>query len=360
MSNDSRQFSRTGDDMAPLKKDANDHGKRDKLQMVDIARLANVSVATVSRTLSNHPKVSPETRSRVLELVKTLNYSVNAGARIMRGKALHTVAVAFPYHPAQRRHFKDPFFLELVGSIGDALVDRGYSMLLTGVLEENRHELTQPYDTGQAVGTILLGQEGNHRWYNELALRDMPFVVWGAHLADQLYCTVGSDNVDGGKQATRYLLSQGCRRIAFFGDRNLAEIGLRYRGYVEALEEGWLPVDEQLYIPTPFVNAEIRRHTHALVDSGLPFDAIFASSDVMAINIISVLQERGIDVPGKVRVVGFDDISVASSFSPPITTVRQSIEAAGKALVERLMAKAAGESATSVILPTELIIRASA
>jgi DNA-binding LacI/PurR family transcriptional regulator len=334
--------------------------KRDKLQMVDIARMANVSVATVSRTLSNHPKVSPETRSRVLELVKTLNYSVNVGARIMRGKALRTVAVAFPYHPAQRRHFKDPFHLELVGSIADALVDRGYSMLLAGVLQENRHELTQPYETGQVVGTILLGQEGNHRWYNTLAVRDMPLVVWGAHFPEQLYCTVGSDNVDGGQQATRYLLSQGCRRIVFFGDRNLAEMSLRYQGYRQALEEQGQAVDDRYYVPAPFVDSEIRRHTHALVDAGLAPDAILASSDIMAMHVISVLKERGVDVPHQVRVVGFDDISPASTFTPPLTTVRQAIETAGKVLVDRLLAQVAGGPATSVMLPVELVIRASA
>jgi DNA-binding LacI/PurR family transcriptional regulator len=339
---------------------ANAQAARGKLQMVDIARLANVSVATVSRTLSNHPKVSPETRSRILELVKTLNYSVNAGARMMRGKALRTIAVSFPYHPAQRQHFKSPFFLELVGSIGDALVDRGYAMLLSGVLAENRHELTQPYDTGQAAGTILLGQEGNHRWYNEMALRDMPFVVWGAHLADQLYCTVGSDNLEGGRLATRHLLAQGCRRIAFFGDARLAEMGLRYRGYLDALEEAGVSALPELVFPVPFVNAEIRLQTHALVDSGVAFDAIFACSDVMASNIIAVLKERGIDVPDQVRVVGFDDVDLAATFNPPITTVRQSIEIAGKMLVERLLAKVAGEPAASVVLPVELVMRASA
>jgi DNA-binding LacI/PurR family transcriptional regulator len=310
--------------------------------------------------LSNHPKVSPETRSRILELVKTLNYSVNAGARMMRGKALRTIAVSFPYHPAQRQHFKSPFFLELVGSIGDALVDRGYAMLLSGVLVENRHELTQPYDTGQAAGTILLGQEGNHRWYNELALRDMPFVVWGAHLDGQLYCTVGSDNVEGGRLAVRHLLAQGCRRIAFFGDANLAEIGLRYRGYLDALEEAGIPARPEWYFPVPFVNAEIRRQAHALADAGVALDAIFASSDVMASNIIAVFRERDIAVPAQVRVVGFDDISLASTFNPPLTTVRQSIETAGKMLVERLLAKVAGEPATSVMLPVELVVRASA
>ena len=145
--------------------------------------------------------------------------------RSLRGKPLRTVAVAFPYHPEQRQHFKDPFFLATLGSIGDALIDSGHSMLIVGVQSDRSEMLTQPHETGQAIGTIILGQENNHRRFNELALRDMPFVVWGARLQDQLYCTVGSDNVMGGRQATEHLLACGARRIAFFGDSSLAEIG---------------------------------------------------------------------------------------------------------------------------------------
>ena len=125
-----------------------------KLQMADIARLANVSVSTVSRALANNPRLSRETRDRVNELARSLNYSINVGAQILRGKALQTVAVAFPYHPDQRQHFKDPFFLATLGSIGDALIDSGHSMLIVGVESDRSEMLIQAHATGQAIHPI--------------------------------------------------------------------------------------------------------------------------------------------------------------------------------------------------------------
>lgn len=341
---------------APLEPAA---GRPSKLQMADIARLANVSVSTVSRALSNHPRLSEETRNRVIELARSLNYSINVGAQILRGKALQTVAVAFPYHPEHRQHFKDPFFLATLGSIGDALIDSGHSMLIVGVESGKSEMLTQPHETGQAIGTIILGQEHNHRRFNELALRDMPFVVWGARLQEQLYCTVGSDNLMGGRQATEHLLACGARRIAFFGDSRLAEIGLRYDGYAQALANAGLAVDPALVRPVSFADRDVRREVDNLLADGTAFDAVFASSDLIALAVMAELKAHGRRVPEDVQVVGFDDIRMAAEASPALTTIRQSIDEAGRILVQLLLAKLGGQPVQSVVLPTELVVRAS-
>lgn len=330
-----------------------------KLQMADIARLANVSISTVSRALSNHPRLSEETRQRVHELARSLNYSVNIGAQILRGKSLRTVAVAFPYHPEQRRHFKDPFFLATLGAIGDALIDSGHSMLVVAVEAARSSALTQPHETGQAIGTIMLGQENNHQLFNELAVRRLPFVVWGARLTDQLYCTVGSDNVMGGQQATAHLLACGARRIAFIGDHGLAEMGQRYLGYQQAhAAAGRRPVAE-LCRPVPFADEAVRAEVNRMLDAGTPFDGVFACSDLMALTVVNTLKARGRRVPDDVQVVGFDDIAAAAEANPPLTTVRQSIEEAGRRLVTLLLDKLEGKPVESVILPTELIVRGS-
>lgn len=330
-----------------------------KLQMADIARLANVSISTVSRALSNNPRISEETRARVNELAKTLNYSINVGAQILRGKAMQTVAVGFPYHPDHRRHFKDPFFLATLGSIGDALIDSGHSMLIVGVETAKSETLTQPHETGQAIGTILLGQEDNHERFNELAVRGIPFVVWGARLPNQLYCTVGSDNLMGGRQATEHLLACGARRIAFFGDRDLAEVGLRYQGYVGALQAAGLAPDPQLYRPVPFVDTEVEKDIGRMIASGVAFDAVFATSDLMALAVIAALRAHQLRVPQDVQVVGFDDIRLGAESSPPLTTVRQFIDEAGRKLVQLLLEKLEGRTVESVVMPTELVVRGS-
>jgi DNA-binding LacI/PurR family transcriptional regulator len=327
--------------------------------MADIARLANVSISTVSRASSNNPRLSEETRNRVNELARSLNYSINVGAQIMRGKALQTVAVAFPYHPDQRQHFKDPFFLATLGSIGDALIDSGHTMLIVGVETDKSETLTQPHETGQAIGTIMLGQENNHQRFNELALRGMPFVVWGARLPDQLYCTVGSDNVMGGRQATEHLLNCGARRIVFFGDSRLAEIGQRHQGYLAALAAAGRSPDPDLYRPVPFVDKEVQREVARMLADGVIFDAVFASSDLMALAVIAALRSHGRRVPEEVQVVGFDDIRLAAESHPPLTTVRQSIEEAGRKLVQLLLEKLEGRAVESVVMPTVLVVRGS-
>lgn len=330
-----------------------------KLQMADIARLANVSISTVSRALSDNPRLSAETRTRVNELAKTLNYSINAGAQILRGKAMQTVAVAFPYHPDQRHHFKDPFFLATLGSIGDALIDSGHSMLIVGVETDKSDALTQAFEKGQSIGTIILGQENNHQRFNELAVRGMPFVVWGARLPDQLYCTVGSDNVLGGRQATEHLLACGAKRIAFFGDIQLAEIGQRYEGYRAALESAKMVIDPELLRSVPFVVKDVEQVIDQVIKGGLNFDAVFAGSDLIALAVISALRSHGLSVPEDVQVVGFDDIRMASEASPTLTTIHQPIDEAGRVLVQLLMEKLDGRQVESVVMPTVLKVRGS-
>lgn len=330
-----------------------------RVQMADIARLANVSISTVSRALSNHPRLSVQTRERIHELAKSLHYSVDAGAQMLRGKPSQTVAVAFPYHPAQRQHFRDPFFLTLIGSIGDALVDSGYSMLIVAVEADSFERVTYAYETRQAIGTILLGQEYNHSRINELAVRGTPFVVWGARLTDQLYCTVGSANLQGGTQATAHLLDTGARRIAFFGDSTLPEIADRYRGYLEAHRARGLAPDPQLHCLVPFDAAAVRAEAGRLLRGQVPFDGVFAGSDLMALAVIAELQAAGRRVPEDVQVVGFDDIYPAGHSNPPLTTVRQAIDEAGRTLVRQLLARLRGEAIDSVVLPTTLVVRGS-
>jgi DNA-binding LacI/PurR family transcriptional regulator len=330
-----------------------------RLQMADIARLANVSISTVSRALSNHPRIGKETRERVLELARSLNYSINAGAQLIKGKSMRTVSVVFPFHPTQRQHFQDPFFMTLVGFIGDALIERGYSLLLNCVDAGRREAMTQAYDTGQAVGTIILGQEDTHDIFNRMALQRLPFVVWGARMPDQLYKTVGSDNRMGGRLAARHLLAAGARRILFIGEPTLLEAGQRHAGYVDAHEElGFVP-DPGLLLRTPMLIGDVEAYLGALSGPTLPFDAIFAASDVLALTAINCLARRGVRVPEDILVCGYDDVAVAANSRPSLTTVKQDIARGGRDLVSVLFAQIEGQACDSSFMPSELIARES-
>jgi DNA-binding LacI/PurR family transcriptional regulator len=327
--------------------------------MADIARLAGVSVSTVSRALAGSALVNEATRTRVAELARSLNYTINVGAQNLRLKQNRTIAVNVPYDPATRQHLSDPFFLSLIGSLADALTDRGYEMLLSRVDAERLDLAAQSYLTGRAAGIVLVGQWHHHDQLNEMALRGVPFVVWGAQLPGQRYATVGSDNQQGGRLATAHLLAQGAKQVAFLGDPELPEVGLRHQGYLQALREAGLAVNPALCRPAPFVREEIEREVEALCQQGVAFDGLFAASDLMAMTAISTLRRLGRQVPENVIVAGYDDIELAAHFHPALTTVRQPIAAAGEQLVSSLLLQLDGQQPQPCLLPTDLVARES-
>ncbi|MCV2421168.1 LacI family DNA-binding transcriptional regulator [Paucibacter sp. DJ2R-2] len=331
-----------------------------RLQMADIARLAGVSVSTVSRALSGSTLVNAETRQRVAELARSLNYSINLGAQNLRLQKNRTVAVVVPFEAASRQHISDPFFLALVGSIADALTDQGYDMLLSRVDAEHLDLAAQFYDSGKAIGVIMVGQWRHHDQLNALAARQLPLVVWGGALPQQLYCTVGGDNADGGLQATRHLLALGRRRIAFLGDAQLPEVWLRREGYHQALKEAGLRADPALELALPFEPAGARLALERWLPEAPNFDAVVACSDLLALQAIHTLRARGRVVPDDVAVVGYDDMPLAAYCDPPLSTVHQPVSKAGTELVAALMAQLRGERSDSRTLGVNLIVRRSA
>ena len=334
-------------------------GRASPVQMADIARLAGVSVSTVSRALSDSPLVNAETRARVAELARSLNYSINIGAQNLRLKHNNTVAVVVPYDPQTRQHMSDPFFLSLIGSLADALNERGHDMLLTRVDANRLDQAAQVFHTGRALGIVLVGQWHHHDQLNEMAVRGVPFVVWGAQLPQQLYATVGGDNRLGGRLATEHLLAWGAQRVLFMGDSELPEIGQRMQGWRDAHVQAGRAIDERLARPVPFVTEDIQREVALMIRQQLDFDAVFAASDLMAMTLVRALRRQGVRVPEQVRVVGYDDIALAEHFHPSLSTVRQPIADAGVALVEVLLQQLAGQSVTSQLLPTTLVVRES-
>lgn len=343
----------------PPDADSSSAAQQRRLQMADIARLAGVSTSTVSRALSGSKLISEETRTRVMELARSLKYNINIGAQNLRRKQNRTIGVVVPYDPDTRQHLSDPFFLSMLGSLADALTEQGFDMLLSRVDASELDAAAAPFDTGRVIGIVLIGQWRHHDQLNQLAARHVPIVVWGAQLPQQLYCTVGGNNVAGGELAGEHLLAQGRQRIAFFGDINLPEIGHRYEGLCQALAKAGMTVDPSLLIAAPFVPDGGRLAVEELQSRGVAFDAIFAGSDLMAMEAINALRQQGLDVPGRVAVVGYDDIPLSSYFHPPLTTVQQPIQEAGRALVASLLELTEGRPAPSLQLPTQLIIRHS-
>lgn len=335
-------------------------GEQRRLQMVDIARLAGVSVSTVSRALNGSELVNAETRQRVAELARSLNYSINFGARNLRLQENKTVAVVVPYDAASRQNVSDPFFLSIVGAIADALTDRGYDMLLSRVDAEHLDTASRWFDSGKAIGIILIGQWRQHDKLNEMAARKLPLVVWGGEMPQQLYCSVGGDNVLGGLLATQHLLKLGRKRIAFIGDAQLPEVWLRRQGYVQALREAGLEPDAALELPASFEPGVATGAVREFCARVREFDAVFCCSDVLALLTMQALRAEGRSVPADVAVVGYDDMPLAAYSDPPLTTVHQPVAEAGAELVEALLGQLRGERLGPRTMPVYLKLRDSA
>lgn len=330
-----------------------------RVQMMDIARLAGVSAATVSRALNGSPLINAETRQRIVELANSLNYSINASAKRLRQGYNKTIGVVIPYQRKTRQHISDPFFLGMLGTLADALTDRGHDMLLSRVDTERLEDLAEIYSTGRASAVAVIGQWDQHDPLNALAVRGVPFVVWGAHLPNQLYCTVGTDNARGGRIATEHLLALGRRRLAFMGDIHMPEAAQRYEGHCAALRDAGLEPDPALLIPTSFKGDDAQLAMRKFLARRKRIDGLFAASDLIALNAMGVLMAQGQRVPQDVSVVGYDDIEAASYGHLPLTTVRQPLDLAGREMVDCLLQAAQGQRPASRVLETTLQARAS-
>lgn len=326
--------------------------------MADIARLAGVSMSTVSRALTGSTEIGAETRDRIVELARNLNYAVNVGARNLRRRENRTIAVVAPFLATDSQRLTDPFLWGLIGSIAESLTERGYQMLLSRI-DVARVDVADLVESGVAAGVILTGQWLPPAKANELAVAGIPFAMWGAQGPQQLYCTVGTDNREGARLAVEHLFAQGARRIAFVGDVGTEEIRLRHEGYLAAHEARGVAPDPRLFLPSMFDTAAVNRHITTLVTERIAFDGVFASGDLAAIETIRDLIQAGRRVPEDVAVVGYDDIPAAALVTPGLTTVRQPIDLAGRELVDALLAQLAGHPPASRVLPTELIKRGS-
>ncbi|HEY1076912.1 MAG TPA: LacI family DNA-binding transcriptional regulator [Fontimonas sp.] len=322
-------------------------------RMDDIARLAGVSKPTVSRALQDSPLVSDFTKQRILEIARRNGYVVNRNAQNLRRRRSDTVAVVidFPHLPENR--LSDPFHFEMLGNIANALAVRQQDVLLCSERSAHQGGFEHMLSNKGVDGIIFLGQSGRHEEFRTLAKAGVPFVVWGAHQADANYCVVGSDNQLGGRLVAQRFRSLKRKRAVFIGPRGHIEIEQRLRGFAD----GWGGAVEELQVADLSFIASRDLVLRRIASAKAMPDAIFAGSDTMAMGALAALREQGIDVPGACSVCGYDDSPSAVNHVPALTTVRQDTRMGAAILVERLMQTIEGSSASSVLLPTDLVVR---
>lgn len=327
--------------------------------MAKVARLAGVSLSTVSRSLAGSSEVSEETRQRVRGVAASINYNVDSSASTLRTRTTRTIAIVIPLEHASKQRLSDPFFLEMLGGIADELAARGYSMLLSKTTQDPREWIANMLGSRRVDGVIVIGQSLHHEHLNELAASHVNMVVWGARLPDQRYVTVGSDNREAGVIGTSHLIGQGCRRIVFLGDPAVPEVSARREGFLQALRTAGIERRPRLEVAVRFGSDAAYEAVSSLLNAHADFDGIFACSDVIAMSAMRALNERGRQIPSDVAIVGFDDVPLAAYTTPPLTTIRQDWATGTRTLVEQVLRSVAGQSAETIVLPTELVVRGS-
>lgn len=337
--------------------------KRDRTTSLDIAHRAGVSQATVSRVLRGSTLVNAETRRRVEEAVRELNYKVDRHASSLRTQRAGTLALLLFEDPSGDDSRINPFFPSILGSVTRAAARAGQDVLVSfQQLSDDWHADYE--DSKKADGLILLGY-GDYLEYRakleQLVEQGTRFVRWGAVMPGQPGISIGCDNHAGGRLAAEHLLSCGRKRIAFVGDASphAPEFMARYQGGRDAQADAGIAVDPALQVDAESSEASGHEAMRALLGSGIAFDAVFAASDSIAFGALKALAAHGLRVPEDVAVVGFDGLPIGGYFTPSLSTVVQDTVGAGEALVDALMRQIRGEPVASRMLRPQLEVRAS-
>ena len=320
----------------------------------DVAREANVSVATVSRALNGHENVAGAVRERVLAVAAALRYSPHHAARSLSSRRTHTIGVILP-------DLHGEFFSELIRGIDLVAREAGLHLLVSSY-----------HGDPQEQGAALLAMRGRV----DGLLVMSPFVGGSGFLADAVLPTVlintaspddgvqpvvNVDNYNGARAMTAHLLACGHRRIAFIaGPEDNYDARERLRGYCDALEG--LPGAEPWVLSGDFDEAAGDRAGRALIAGAERPDAVFAANDMMALGCLYAFNRAGVNVPGDIALAGFDDIPLARYVHPALTTMRVDIAELGGRALRALIARASSGAASPDVAPLvpELVVRDSA
>ena len=334
-----------------------------KLTISEIAQLAGVSIGTVSRALNGRYGVSLETQAAILKIVRDTGFVPNLGAVNLARGSRQLIGIA----PFSDHTPRSPYYAYLLDAIQESLYQRGFvARVLEPDSEVNRRN---------CVGFIVPGVHLDEPRVNALRRAGIPVVIVGQ--VDGDFAWVEVDNSGGFEAVIKHLLKLGHTRIAHITGTLAAQTAVeRYNAYRATLTTAGLEFDASLVLDGGFTDLEayravrefLRKHNADRPRFGahspqgrteLPFTALAAASDEMAMGAIKALQDLGYRVPHDVSVTGFDDLPFAAYVNPPLTTVHQPIRSVGRVAAEMLIEQLEGKPVRQMILPVELVIRNS-
>ena len=351
----------------------------EKLTIYDIARMAGVSYGTVSRVINNMPRVSQDTRERVLRIMEEHGYVASMTASGLARRKSQLIGVLVPF-------LTWPFIAEIVGGATAVAEARGYEIVLYSAEHKDYNAvIDRMMATMLTSGVLAIHMGQSVQYISKLYEMGFPAVMCTDQIpASEIPCPwTGSDNRAGAYEAVKHLVQLGYRRIAhIYGPTELRCSHDRYQGYCDALQEVGIAPDSALVVYGNFQTdggSACARQLFALPERP---EAIFASNDDMAYGVMRVAEEQGVRIPEDVALVGFDDIPFSDRLRPSLTTVRQPFFDMGQQATEILISlieeahavkkrakKLSNEQAElptlsasdskHVLLPTRLIVRAS-
>ncbi len=324
-----------------------------------IAKKANVSIATVSRALNDDVRVTVETRERVLRISNDLNYKPNLVARNFVKKTSYSIGLILP-------DISDEFFTDIIRGVDEITYKNGY---YTMVASSHKHRTLADSiitfsQTGLVGGVILLMSAMTDELKNILVHTKIPVVLIGGGKNEQDFDVVAIDNYQGAFNATEYLIKKKkFKRIAHItGPAENYDAFLRKKGFIDACKKHGVSINKSFIVDG---NYTIDSGYHGFIQLyGLPErpQAIFAANDMMALGCYDAAHYFNVKIPDDISLIGFDDIFMSKYINPGLTTVRVQIEQVGRAaaelLIERLN-KSNGKHHSLIKIPTELIIRNS-
>lgn len=330
-----------------------------KLTLDEIGRLAGVSRATVSRVVNNYPHIRPEIRERVQKVIAEHGYYPNAVARSLALNATHIIGLFVPN--VVRFIFADPYLSALIPEISRACNAHDYTpaLFLFHSQDDEQKQFQRILHASMVDGLIVTADRRDKEFMPQLIDRRLPFVLLGrpSKFSDRI-SYIDSDNRGGAYLATQHLLNLGHRRIAIITNSLNTAADDRTEGYRQALTEAGLTFQPELLAEGDFTELS----GFAAMQRLIPHrpDAVFVVSDTMSVGALRALNNAGINVPRDMALVSFDDLPVAATTTPALTTVRQPLGNGALAVATLLdIIKSGDKAPRHIIAPTELIVRAS-
>ncbi|MCM3016980.1 LacI family transcriptional regulator [Priestia megaterium] len=327
----------------------------------DIARVAGVSVTTVSRALNGYSDVNEKTRQKIAAVARELNYSPNTLARGLVMQKSKTIGLLVS--GISRESVKDNFTFEVLCGVNERASTLGYDLILfnTNTMMQREKTYTQLCRERRVDGAIIQGIKKEDPYLKEVVESDIPCVLVDIPVHSNSVGYVTTDNALGAKKAVKHLASLGHKHIGMINGHEDAFVSQeRLNGYREALKECGLPFRSEWVVSGNFEEKKAEKAARELINRHKEVTAIFCASDLMALGALKACKELDLHVPKEISIVGYDNIVLASYSSPNLTTVGQEVYQIGYEAADLLIEMLEGkETNMKRYLDTKLIIRES-